>query len=70
MTTLIVHCDKCDREIDRDRTLLRIEAGPRRNNYPSSIDLCNDCSYNFLNWLADRPSATTASGLAASPGRN
>jgi hypothetical protein len=44
-----IRCDRCKEEIIRDRTILRIESGPRRHEEP--IDLCPNCMAVMMSFI-------------------
>lgn len=50
MTTTIITCDRCGREIVSGRSLLRVESGPLRDRR-SKLDLCPACVELLLAWL-------------------
>jgi hypothetical protein len=52
-----VTCDKCGKEIIVDRTILKIETGPRRHEAP--VDLCTRCMSMFRAYVGREKIAAT-----------
>lgn len=54
--TAVLHvtCDLCNRPIEFDRHILRVESGSLRDRRPS-CDFCNQCFSKFLAFLELTP---------------
>ena len=60
-TTTIIF-DRCGQVVLADRTLLRIESGPLRNQH-ECIDLCKTCQGLLVSWLATEAAAEPAPAI-------
>lgn len=59
MTTTVIHCDKCKREIAEGRSRLDVVAGPIAATRPT-VDLCRECAAAFFGAWLESPNPTEA----------